>query len=156
MSKISFYCDVHEVGLPLIKVYTEGLGDIVMLIDSGATSNILFRNTYRDLEKFLKPIDEKKPTYSLDGKIIELEQTCGIVTIGDKEHEMRFAIKENDDACNILTKELGFRVYGIIGSDFMVEHNWTINYAKQEIVIPDIDINTLDFKALRNKASQVT
>ena len=49
---------------------------------------------------------------------------------------MKFLVR-GDDAGIALSKAMGFSVIGMIGTYFMVEHGWVIDFANQEILIPD-------------------
>ena len=43
-------------------------------------------------------------------------------------------VREDDDAGVMLSQEMGFPVCGIIGTLFMAEHGWMLDFANQEVV----------------------
>ncbi len=58
-------------------------------------------------------------------------------------------IKEDDDAATMLSKEVGFPVCGIIGTYFMMEYGWMIDFCQQEIIIPEYSVCFNDLEAVR-------
>ena len=54
---------------------------------------------------------------------------------------MTFLVKEDDLAGKQLSEEMGFPVCGFIGSRFMVEDGWVIDFAHQEIIISDTNVS---------------
>lgn len=59
---------------------------------------------------------------------------------------MLFTIQENDDCAILLSKEMGFPAFGILGTNFMVEHGWIIDLGTQEITISLPSLPTDDFR----------
>ena len=58
----------------------------------------------------------------------------GSALLGGNRHEMSFLVREDDDAGIILSQEMGFPVCGIIGTLFMAEHGWMLDFANLEVV----------------------
>lgn len=46
MGKIKFYVDAAKVGMPFVCVNEGGFQNVVFMIDTGSTDNILFRYIY--------------------------------------------------------------------------------------------------------------
>ena len=136
MGKIKFYVDAAKVGMPFVCVNEGGFQNVVFMIDTGSTDNILFRYIYEQAKDQLEETDGKFTVTGIDGKAKEVKQVIGYVPFCGKEYEMKFLVR-GDDAGIALSKAMGFSVIGMIGTYFMVEHGWVIDFANQEILIPD-------------------
>lgn len=136
MGKIKFYVDAAKVGMPFVCVNEGGFQNVVFMIDTGSTDNILFRYIYEQAKDQLEETDGKFTVTGIDGKAQEVMQVIGYVPFCGKEYEMKFLVR-GDDAGIALSKAMGFSVIGLIGTYFMVEHGWVIDFANQEILIPD-------------------
>lgn len=74
-----------------------------------------------------------------------------MVSFCGKQYEMTFLVRKESDAFEGLYQNLGLPISGIIGMNFMVEHNWMIDFSKQEIVIPQGDISITDLQTIFSK-----
>ena len=64
---------------------------------------------------------------------------------------MTFLVRDDDDAGIELSKEMGFTIIGLIGSLFMAEHGWMIDFANQEVIIPDSDVSAIELRDIKGK-----
>ena len=135
MCKIRFYADVTKVELPFIRIEEGLLKGMILLVDTGSNNNILFGYVYNKIKDRLQPVEGIQELYGIDGKVTQLNIAKGIVSFCGVEYEMHFLIREDDEAATALSKDMGFPVCGIIGTNFMAEHDWIIDYGKQEITI---------------------
>lgn len=150
--RIHFFADIAETGMPLVRITEGKLKGVIMIIDTGSTSNMLFGKAYNELRNFFHPIDGTITLLSVEGKEVDAKLVEGDVEICGKMHPMVFSINDSGNAFEKLYEDFGFPVSGIIGSRFMVEHNWMIDFCKQEIVIPKGDISLSDFNSIKHKA----
>lgn len=135
MEKIIFYADATEKGLPFIRIQEGKFEGLVFMIDTGSNDNILFGYAYQQLKDMMAPVEGQSSLYGIDGKPTNVDLASGKFSFFGKEHDMVFLIREDDEAGKLLSQEMGFPICGIIGTKFMLEHNWIINFAKQEIVV---------------------
>ena len=140
MGKIKFYADAAKVGMPFICVNEGGFKDVMFMIDTGSTDNVLFGYVYEQAKDQLKEAEGRYTITGIDGKPKEVKPVIGYVPFCGKEYEMKFLVR-GDDAGIALSKAMGFSVIGMIGTYFMVEHGWVIDFANQEILIPDSNDN---------------
>ena len=147
--KIRFFADATKVGMPFIRIEEGDFEGIVMLIDTGSNDNLIFGYAYHQLEDLMKPVDGQRKSYGIDGNIITANLVSGIIPFCSKRYEMNFLVREDNEAAMLLSKDMGFPVAGIIGTNFLAEHGWMIDFGKQEVVIPAEDIGSIDFAAIR-------
>ena len=137
MGKIKFYADAAKVGMPFICVNEGGFKDVMFMIDTGSTENVLFGYVYEQAKDQLKEAEGRYTITGIDGKPKEVKPVIGYVPFCGMEYEMKFFVRDDDDAGIALSQAMGFSVIGLIGTLFMVEHGWVIDFANQEILIPD-------------------
>ena len=58
-------------------------------------------------------------------------------------------VREDNIAGIELSKEMGSPITGLIGTFFMAEQAWIIDFMRQEIVIPVMDTNKFDNEAIK-------
>ena len=148
---IRFFADVTETGLPLIRINEGDFKGLVFLIDSGSNDNLMFGYAFHQLEDYMKPTDMESNLFGLDGKSTVSKCVCGTFSFCGKKYDMSFVVSENNDAIIKLSQEVGFPISGMIGTKFMAEHGWMIDFGKQEIVIPAFDISAEEFAAIPKK-----
>lgn len=149
--RLRFFSDATETGLPLIRIEEGDFEGIVMLIDTGSNDNIIFGYAYHQLEDLMKPLEVQSELFGIDGKPTTLNCVSGVFTFCEKEYEMPFLLREDDKAIVMLSQQVGFPISGIIGTKFMAEHDWIIDFGKHEVIIPETDISTLDWNAIKKK-----
>ena len=152
--RIRFFADATETEMPFIRIDEGDFEGLVMLIDTGSNSNIIFGYAYHQLGDLLKPEKEKHESFGIDGDTTVVSSAKGVVTFCGRKYEMTFLIRENNDAIIMLSEQMGFPIAGIIGTTFMAEHGWMLDFGKQEVVIPIEDIGTIDFQAIRKNKEQ--
>lgn len=142
MGKVKLYKDARKVGMPFICINEGGFQNAVFLIDTGSTENILFGYVYQQAKELLKESEGNYTVTGIDGKPQKVIRVIGNVPFCGKSHEMSFLVRD-DDAGKMLSQEMGFPIVGIIGTLFMAEHNWVLDFGKQEILIPDKKTNPM-------------
>lgn len=127
---------LEKVGLPL--VVTDDIPNLTMLIDTGATHNILFSYVYEVLGKRLIPLSAKTTIRGLEGRSITCPQVNTTLRFGDKEFPVVFTIMEDTSSISKLQEETGVQIHGILGIPFLTDNKWIINF-------DNLTINTSDY-----------
>ena len=122
-----------------------------MQIDTGSNDNSIFGFAYCQLEDLFTPIEGERKVYGMDGNAIVVSCIRGCFTFCGKEYEMNFLLNKEDGAFVQLSQEMGFPISGIIGTKFLAEHGWVLDYGKQEVVIPSSDVSTTDLDAVKRR-----
>ncbi len=148
MGRIKFYTDATKTGLPFICINEGGFQNAVMLIDTGSTNNVLFGYVYQQVKHQLKEVEGDYTVTGIDGKPRKVANVMGYMPFCGKKYEMSFLVNDENDAGKALSEELGFNVIGMIGTLFMAEHDWVLDFGKQEALIPDTDVSVEDFRKL--------
>ena len=136
-----FYVDVTKVGLPFIRIDEGEFEGAIFLLDTGSTDNLVFGYAYQQAQHLLKKVEGGANLWGLDGIKSQVSLTSGKLSFVGREYDVTFLVRENDEAGKMLSKEMEFPVCGIIGTKFMAEHGWVLDFGKQEVVIPEIDVS---------------
>lgn len=150
MRKMSFYADATKTGLSFIQIPMDESRGIIMLVDTGSNDNIMFGYAYKELKVMMKEEESKSYLYGIDGKQTLMNHASGVFSICGMNYNMKFLIREDDEAGLKLSEEMGFPICGIIGTRFMTEHGWILDFAKQEVIISDADGSLEELKACAN------
>lgn len=151
MRKMKFYADATKVGMPFICVNEGGFQNAVFIIDTGSNNNVLFRYIYEQAKDQLEEAGGEYTLTGIDGIPKEVKAVKGYVPFCGKEYEMTFLVRDDDDAGIALSKEMGFTIIGLIGTLFMAEHGWVLDFANQEVIIPDSDISAVELRDIKGK-----
>jgi len=148
MKKMKFYADATKVGMPFVCVNEGGFKNAVFLIDTGSTCNVLFKYIFEQAKDQLEETEGEYTITGIDGIPKEVKPVKGYVLFCGKEYEMTFLVRD-DDAGIMLSKEMGFSVIGMIGTLFMAEHGWILDFANQEVIIPDTDVSVEELREMK-------
>lgn len=148
--RIHFFTDATETGMPFIRISTGSLKGVIMLIDTGSTNNALFGKAYYELKDCFNTTEKTSSLFGIDGNEKDVKIVKGELAICGKTYTMDFLVKEDGNAFEKLYENLGFPVSGLIGTTFMLEHNWLIDFSKQEIVLPKKDIGVPDLQSIKH------
>ena len=110
-----------------------------MLIDTGANDNVIAPGVVNAIEGLLSPTEEKRYAYGIDGNCVNATLYQGTLSFFGKEYETKFQVREDEGIFKQLSLCFGFPIIAIIGTSFMTEHRWVIDFAQQEVIIPDDD-----------------
>lgn len=146
--RIPFFGDAIEMGMPYIRISEGKLKGVIMLIDTGSNSNILFGTAYNQLRDNFEPVEADASIFGMDGQPVEADTVIGTISFCGRQHKMTFLVRKDNDAFESLYQNIGLPISGIIGTNFMVEHNWIIDFGKQEIVIPMGDISLSELQTM--------
>ena len=148
---LRFYRNTEDTGLPFIRI-SEGLfRGVVFLIDTGSNDNVMFGYAYEQVQQLMSSHKETRQLYGLEGKANEVGMASCTLRFCGQDYDTSFLINEDGLAGKQLSQEMGFPIAGIIGTRFMAEHDWRIDFARQEVVIPRRDVSAKTFAKLLNK-----
>lgn len=137
---LRFFMDATKIGMPLIQITEGDFKGMVLLIDSGSSDNVIFEKAYREMRDKFERKDEVSRLMGMEGNPVEARIVKTRINICGKDYSMQFLVNNNNQATELLRKSMGFGIAGMIGTTFMAEHDWTINFAKQEIILPAADV----------------
>jgi len=120
-------------GLPFIVIQTMDGKDLRMLVDTGAENSVI------EKEKLLTNVENGGQSIGQSGVAIDiLKGTLNFtldddLEIGSKHHELTIDVK-----CfrlSAISNGLGFKIDGILGSDFLRKNNAIINFNEEMLIL---------------------
>lgn len=130
-----FNNDFENTQLPLFKLNINN-ESLYFLVDTGATINMIDENVLKEI----------KPNYKeetlLDNDIISItgvksKNESIVLTFFNDEYKQQFkenfVLIENCEAFEIMSKDSGKKVCGILGTDFIEKYKFIINFKNKRI-----------------------
>lgn len=135
--KYPLYWGLQKTGLPLIVVTcTDDTGttrDLCLLIDTGSTNNILFSFVYEHFQKSFKSLDKQGSIIGFEGQQHETPQIEATFDFEGQSYISTFSVLDVFDGMKHIQEEAGVQIHGVLGTDFLLENKWSLNFDKLEI-----------------------
>ena len=132
MPKYPLTYGLLKAKLPLIPVEVKG-NSLCFLLDTGATHNILDSKVASYFEEIITPVGEGN-LISLAG-ITEAAKRVNLpFTFEGKEYDTIFTVFDTTNSFEQVEKESGIPIHGLLGTEFLLEHEWTINFETLELI----------------------
>lgn len=134
MKGIKFCADINKTQVPFVPIGIDDAHFIAMLVDTGSTGNHIFSNAYNELKHMFSKTGKQASMFGVEGeeRLIDI-QSAEFYICGEKQ-QLEFQITDSQ-AGELLSENVGIPVGGIIGSNYMFEHGWIIDYSKQLVLI---------------------
>lgn len=129
--KIPFYANIDDVHLPFIRINIDAQRSIVMLVDTGSEYNQVFEYLYNETPELFTDTGEHINIQGIGGDI-EVPLMSGNLYVNSKEYTTTFVVTDSNTG-HALSDTIGFPVGGLIGTRFLAEYGWIIDYSKQVI-----------------------
>jgi len=126
---------LQKARLPLIlvKMYDT---DICLLLDTGSSVNLLDERIFDYFQEILPEIDlsqDTQKTVSLYGTSEGVRVNIPF-TFENQEYNEPFI---SSDLCpaafDKISDETGMRIHGILGTNFLMKHEWVLDFKKMEV-----------------------
>ena len=146
--QMRFYAETTRVEMPFVQIGVDDERSIIMLIDTGSNVNVMFDYAYQELKQMMKEEEGKSTLVGIGGESAPMDFVSGDFSICGKTYNMLFVLQVDNEIGKRLSQEKGFPIAGIIGTSFMTEHGWIIDFGKQAIIIPNTDVSSEDLEKL--------
>jgi hypothetical protein len=128
---------LKEIGIPLIvTTCTDDKGTIrnmCFLIDTGSTHNITFSFVYEHFQKSFKSLDRRGSIMGFEGKQHETLQIEMKFSFEGQDYTSIFSVLDASDGMKHVQEESGVQIHGLLGTDFLLENKWIIDFKKYQI-----------------------
>ncbi|WP_297071227.1 hypothetical protein [uncultured Duncaniella sp.] len=129
---ISISDSIQCVGLPII--VTSSKPHLNFLIYTGASHNVIFSFVYEGLPDYFNLLDSEKSMYGIEGNVVNNRQVKATIEIENTKAETIFSVLEADEVVYRMQQENGFQLHGILGSEFLADNKWIIDYDNLQIL----------------------
>ena len=100
------------------------------LIDTGATSNVLFSYVYEHFKEEFKTLNEKQNIMGIEGHYKETPIIEATFNFEGNDYTSTFSVLEASEAVTQVQEETGVQIHGILSTDFLIKNKWIINFDK--------------------------
>lgn len=133
--RFSLNFGIEKTGMPLI--LTSGRKkNVCFLIDTGSTHNTLFSFVYEHFKDDFRIIEENQKTMVIEGRFQESTTVEGTLNFEGTEYTSTFAVVKANDTITQLQEDTGVQLHGILGSPFLKENKWKIDFEKMIVTCP--------------------
>ena len=127
---------LQKTSLPLI-VTSGKLKNLCFLIDTGATHNVLFTYVFEHFKNEFRVLDEHQSTMGIEGNYKECPTIEATFNFDGKDYSSVFAVLDASDAVKQVQKETGIQIHGVLGTAFLLENNWIIDFETYNVKCND-------------------
>lgn len=125
-SRVSFQHSLDLTNLPIITAYTE-YGKLNLLLDTGSTDCIINSNVLQSKYPNLQ-LSEYGECITANGNV-PINGTVSInLTVQNKQLNSEFIILKLDEQFDIIKKEEGVTIHGILGVNFFEKYKYIIDF----------------------------
>lgn len=135
----SFELGMQEVRIPLIGIFCKEISDpLIFIVDTGSNASLMFPNAYTRLNKSIRILERKCELMGVEG--IQNETTMSEVSfhIGETNFTHQFELFDSTDVVDSFLESSQIEIHGIIGTDFLIKHNVTLDYSTFEMKIHNL------------------
>lgn len=132
---ISF--SIQTLGLPVIpvKLFNE-TNSSLLIIDTGSDRSIMDIAVYNHFKDKITNSEQGQNIITTNGTTSSTLTAIFDFTIDDNQkYSEPFTCMECSVGFDQIEKETGYQLHGILGTDFLVKHQWKIDFEKLQIHI---------------------
>ena len=135
MTKINILYSLQTFGLPIIPVKLfDSTVSSLLLIDTGSDRSIMDTALYEHFKEKIFTLKQEKNIITTNGKTETTLTATFDFTIDDTlKFSEPFTCMDCSIGFNQIEKETGYQLHGILGVDFLVKHQWKIDFEKLQI-----------------------
>ena len=126
--RFSLNFGLEKTGMPLI--LTSGKKNVCFLIDTGSTYNTLFSFVYEHFKDDFRIIEEDQKTMGIESRFQDSTTVEGTFNFDGTEYTSTFEVVKANDTITQLQEETGVQLHGILGTPFLMENKWKIDFEK--------------------------
>jgi len=124
---LSFKQSMELTDLPIVTFYQNG-EKLNFILDTGATDCLIDERVLENKGLKYEDIDRETVTYGIDG-IAKRTKRCKMnIEYNNNIFESEFLVKDLSAAFDILRKQDGVKVHGLIGSKFLNRYKYIIDF----------------------------
>lgn len=126
---------VYNIGLPVIPIKLfNAENHSLLLIDTGSDRSIMDIAVYKHFKDRITTSQQGQNIITTNGQTASTLTAQFDFTIEDTlTYSEPFTCMDCSVGFNHIEKETGYQLHGILGTDFLVKHQWKIDFEKLQI-----------------------
>lgn len=131
--KYPIHFGLEKAGLPLI-LTTDNPKNLCFLIDTGATSDVIFDFVYQHLKDYFTLTDESQNIMGIDGSLKPTIIVNADLQFEDVRYKAPFVVLEANDAITQVQAETGIQILGVLGIPFLLKNECLLDFKNFTII----------------------
>lgn len=125
--KFPIHFGLEKAGLPLV-ITTGTPENLIFLIDTGSTHDVIFDFVYQHFKDFFTRIEDGNSVMGIDGFFKSTKAANVELQFDDLKYKSSFLILEANDAISNVQAETGIQIHGILGIPFLINNKCNIDF----------------------------
>lgn len=122
---------INQSKLPVILVEIEDK-HLCFILDTGSTCSLIDSNVVEYFKDFVEPIGDYCIS-GIDGTKHKVDMVILPFNFENQTYKSKFCVKPLLDAFKDIEEESGIQVHGLLGTDFLIENKWIIDFKELNI-----------------------
>lgn len=122
---------LNKIQLPIILAKIENKS-LYFILDTGSTCSLIDCNVVEYFRDIVEPVGEYN-ILGIEGTKHKVDVVILSFTFEGQEYKPKFCTKPLTDAFTSIKKESGMQIHGLLGTDFLLENKWIIDFNKYQI-----------------------
>lgn len=124
---------LNKAKLPIIMVKIEEK-HLCLIIDTGSTCSLIDSNVVEYFKDIITPVGDYNIS-GIDGTKHKVDVIMLPFYFEGKTYKTKFCVQPLSDAFKSIEEDSGIQVHGLLGTDFLIENKWIINFETLSIQI---------------------
>ena len=122
---------LNKTKLPIIPVEVEGK-HLCFIIDTGSTCSLIDSNVVEYFKDIVTPVGDYNIS-GIDGTKHKVDVVTLPFSFEGQAYSPKFCVKPLLETFKKIETESGIQVHGLLGTDFLIENDWIIDFERCEI-----------------------
>lgn len=127
----SLYHGLNQTKLPIIVVEIEDK-HLCFILDTGSTCCLIDSNVVEYFKDIIAPIGDYCIS-GMDGTKHKVDVVILPFNFEGYTYKPKFCVQQLSDAFKEIEEDSGIQVHGLLGTDFLIENKWIIDFNKAEL-----------------------
>lgn len=127
----SLCCGLNSTRLPIIIVDIKG-EHLCFILDTGSTCSLIDSTVVEYFKDIVEPVGDYYIS-GIEGTKHKVDMVTLPFNFEGQLYKPKFCVKPLLDAFSGIEKESGIQVHGLLGTDFLLENQWIINFKELNI-----------------------
>lgn len=129
----SLYYGLNSTRLPIILVDIKG-EHLCFILDTGSTCSLIDSTVVEYFKDIVEPAGDFYIS-GIEGTKHKVDMIILPFNFEGQLYKPKFCVKPLLDAFSGIEKESGIQVQGLLGTDFLLENKWKIDFEKLQLII---------------------
>lgn len=125
------YYGLNSTRLPIILVDVKG-GYLCFILDTGSTCSMIDSTVVEYFKDIVEPVGDYFIS-GIEGTKHKVDMIILPFTFEGQIYKPKFCVKPLLDAFSCIEQESEIQIHGLLGTDFLLENKWIIDFNKIEI-----------------------